>query len=92
VEYKDIVLTDINKNYRNLTPRECFLLMGFEEEQYDLLMENNFKIGGGRRMLSSSKLIQLAGNSIVVPVLEVIFRQMIEINERYLSSVESVKS
>lgn len=84
VEYKDIVLTDVNNKYRNLTPRECFLLMGFDEKQYDLLMENNFKIGGNRKMLSSSKLIQLAGNSIVVPVLEVIFRQMIEINEKLL--------
>lgn len=89
VEYKDIVLTDVNKKYRNLTPRECFLLMGFDEEQYDLLMENNFKIGANRKMLSSSKLIQLAGNSIVVPVLEVIFKQMIEINEKYLTSVKN---
>lgn len=89
VEYKDIVLTDVNKNYRNLTPRECFLLMGFDEEQYDLLMENNFKIGGSRKMLSSSKLIQLAGNSIVVSVLEVIFKQMIEVNEKFLTTTTS---
>lgn len=90
VEYKDIVLTEINNKYRNLTPRECFLLMGFDEKQYDLLMENNFKISGNRKMLSSSKLIQLAGNSIVVPVLEVIFRQMIEINEKLLTVKEKV--
>lgn len=89
VEYKETVLTDINKKYRNLTPRECFLLMGFDEEQYDLLMENNFKIGANRKMLSSSKLIQLAGNSIVVPVLEVIFKQMIEINEKFLTSIKN---
>src|SRR5699024_1524097 len=91
IEYKDIILTDTNKNYRKLTPRECFLLMGFNEEQYNLLMENNFKIGVNRRMLSSSKLIQLAGNSIVVPVLEVIFRQMIEIKEKYLNTIGSIK-
>lgn len=84
IEYKDNVLTKINNKYRNLTPRECFLLMGFEEEQYDLLMENNIDIAPNRKILSQSKLIQLAGNSIVVQVLESIFKQINEINEKIL--------
>ncbi len=78
---EDNYLTDKNKVYRNLTPRECFLLMGFEESQYDTLMENNFIAKGGQKFLSTSKLVKMAGNSIVVPVLEKIFEQMIEIHE-----------
>lgn len=85
IEYKNEELTNINKKYRNLTPRECFLLMGFKEEQYDLLMENNIEIGHGRKILPYSKLLQLAGNSIVVQVLESIFSQINEINEKILS-------
>ncbi|WP_303965603.1 DNA (cytosine-5-)-methyltransferase [Sporosarcina ureae] len=85
IEYKNIVLTDINKKYRNLTPRECFLLMGFKESQFDLLIENNADMGFNRKVLSQSKLIQLAGNSIVVQVLEKIFLQINEINDNILS-------
>lgn len=85
IEYRDIVLTDTNKKYRNLTPRECFLLMGFKESQFDLLIENNADMGLNRKVLSHSKFIQLAGNSIVVQVLEQIFQQINEINESILS-------
>jgi len=85
IEYKNEELTSINKKYRNLTPRECFLLMGFKEEQYDLLMKNNIEIGHDRKILSQSKLMQLAGNSIVVQVLESIFSQINEINEKILT-------
>lgn len=84
VEYKNIILTDSNKKYRNLTPRECFLLMGFEEDKFNLLMENNIDINKDRKILSSSKLIKLAGNSIVVPVLEQLFTQINDINHQIL--------
>ncbi|MCE7782321.1 DNA (cytosine-5-)-methyltransferase [Staphylococcus xylosus] len=77
-------LTLINKKYRNLTPRECFLLMGFREESYDLLMDNNIFGESNKKLLTTSKLIKLAGNSIVVQVLEAIFEQMMEINETIL--------
>lgn len=80
VGYNNIVLTSRNTKYRNLTPRECFLLMGFEEKQFDLLMEYNVEIGKNKRILSNSKLIRLAGNSIVVQVLESIFKQIYELN------------
>jgi len=76
IEYKTSVLTDINSKYRNLTPRECFLLMGFSEEGFDSLVENNIPLRNGSNLLSLSKLIKLAGNSIVVPVLENIFSQI----------------
>ncbi|MEG7619479.1 MULTISPECIES: DNA (cytosine-5-)-methyltransferase [Bacilli] len=85
IEFRNQELTSINKKYRNLTPRECFLLMGFKEEQYELLMENNIQIGQDRKILSQTKLIQLAGNSIVVQVLESIFNQINEINEKILT-------
>ncbi len=54
-------------SYRLLTAREAFLLMGFSEEDF----ENVKKLG-----LSYRKMIKLAGNSIVVPVLEAIFKEM----------------
>ncbi|MFL0504197.1 DNA (cytosine-5-)-methyltransferase [Ureibacillus sp. 179-F W5.1 NHS] len=92
IEYNNQILTDINKRYRNLTPRECFLLMGFKEEQYDLLMANNIDIGNERKFLTHSKLIKMAGNSIVVQVLESIFKQIDEINKTILNEDVDVKS
>lgn len=56
-------------SYRLLTTREAFLLMGFTEKDY----ENVKELG-----LSYRKTIKLAGNSIVVPVLEAIFKAMFE--------------
>ena len=57
------------QSYRLLTAREAFLLMGFSEKDY----ENVRNLG-----LSYRKMIKLAGNSIVVPVLEAIFKAIIE--------------
>ena len=62
--------------------------MGFKEKQFELLLENNLEIGKDRKILPSSKLIKLAGNSIVVPVLEKIFEQIGEINEDILKKSE----
>lgn len=70
--------------YRYLTPRETFLLMGFDEEDFDLLWENNLNISKTRRILSYSKLLKLTGNSIVVNVLEAVFRELIYIDKEYL--------
>ncbi|MEX6040485.1 DNA cytosine methyltransferase [Staphylococcus haemolyticus] len=82
--YDDIQL-EKNKKYRNLTPRECFLLMGFNEQSFDDLMDNNIIFENERKILPNSKLIRLAGNSIVVNVLEKIFEQMIEIDTDILN-------
>lgn len=65
--------------YRNITPREAFLLMGFSENDYDNLISENINITDSRTLLPASKLLKLAGNSIVVPVLEAIFKQILEI-------------
>lgn len=53
---------------RKLTPRECFRLMSFTDEDIDKC----YAIG-----MSDSQLYKQAGNSIVVKVLERIFEQMI---------------
>ena len=50
---------------RKLTPRECFRLMGFTDTDFD-------KIHG----ISNTQLYKMAGNSIVVNVLEAIFKQL----------------
>lgn len=78
--------TDKKAPYRNLTPRECFLLMGFKEESFDALMEHNVELRKGRPIFVREKLIKLAGNSIVVQVLEEIFEQVIYIKKNILRS------
>lgn len=52
---------------RKLTPRECFRLMGLSDEQIDKIQQTG---------LSDSTQYKLAGNSIVVQVLEGIFRNL----------------
>ena len=51
---------------RKLTPRECWRLMDFTDEQFDKAQEVN----------SNTQLYKQAGNSIVVSCLEAIFSQM----------------
>ena len=53
---------------RKLTPRECWRLMGFTDEDF----------AKAEKVNSNTQLYKQAGNSIVVPVLEAIFRQMLE--------------
>ena len=72
-------------NFRYLTPRECFLLLGFDEEDFQILIDNNFYCGKKIKLFNNSTLYKLAGNSIVVDVLEAIFSQMIEINKKILN-------
>ena len=51
---------------RKLTPKECWRLMGFDDEDVDKASQVN----------SNTQLYKQAGNSIVVNVLEAIFKQM----------------
>lgn len=53
-----------NYRIRKLTPKECFRLMGFDDADYQILKDNG---------ISDSQLYKMAGNSIVVDVLEHIF-------------------
>ncbi len=70
--------------WRYLTPRECFKLMGFDEEDFDKVISDNPMVTKNRSLYSTEKLIKMAGNSIVVDVLEAIFRQILEINVEIL--------
>ncbi len=73
---------DVNEKskFRFLTPRECFLLMGFEEKDYDILIENNLHSRKNALFFSRDTLYKLAGNSIVVNILENVFNQVIDID------------
>ena len=51
---------------RKLTPKECWRLMGFDDESYNK----------AAKVASHSKLYKQAGNSIVVDVLTEIFREL----------------
>lgn len=59
--------------YRYLTERECWRLLGFDDEDFDLML-NVFPTKEGKR---NATLYALAGNSIVVQVLEAIFREIL---------------
>ncbi len=56
---------------RKLTPRECWRLMGFSDEDFD-------KVKG----ISNTQLYKQAGNSIVVNVLEAIFTNLFKLGEK----------
>ena len=61
---KDNYLFD-SYRIRKLTPLECFRLMGFTDEEFE-------RIQG----ISNTQLYKMAGNSICVPVLEAILRNL----------------
>ncbi|MEK4873142.1 DNA cytosine methyltransferase [Niallia sp. FSL W8-1348] len=63
-----------NPQYRYLTERECWRLLGFDDEDYNLMLKE-FPTKPGKR---NATLYALAGNSIVVNVLEAIFKVLIE--------------
>ena len=55
---------------RKLTPKECYRLMGFTDEQFDR----------SQTFSSDSQLYKQAGNSIVVDVLYYIFGKLFEVD------------
>lgn len=74
---------DGKSGYRNLTPRECFLFMGFDENDYQKLIDNNFYIQNNKLFYKREKLERLAGNSIVVNVLMEIFSLIDNIKKEF---------
>ena len=62
----NVPLLKDNNGIRKLTPRECFNLQGFP---------SNYKLPE----LCDSKLYQLAGNAVSVPVIELIVNKLNEI-------------
>ena len=66
---KDNLLLDLKKpSIRKLTPKECWRLMGYTDEDFD-----SAKNAG----VSNSQLYKQAGNAIVKQVLMAIFKQML---------------
>lgn len=63
---KDNYVISQNFRIRKLTPLECWRLMGFKDLHFYKAQEVN----------SNSQLYKQAGNSIVVPVLEALFKNM----------------
>ena len=53
---------------RRLTPKKCFRLMGFEDKDCDILSANK---------ISNGQIYKMAGNSIVVDILEEIFVELL---------------
>ena len=68
--------------FRYLTPRECFLFMGFTDEDFDNVIVNNPEIRKNSKLFPRDKLIRMAGNSIPVKLLEGIFYQIKLLDER----------
>lgn len=56
-----------NLRIRKLTPKECWRLMGFDDEDFEKASKVN----------SNSQLYKQAGNSIVVNVLEEILKELL---------------
>jgi len=54
---------------RRLTPKECYRLMGFDDTDFEKASAVN----------SNTQLYKQAGNSIVVNVLEEIFKELFEL-------------
>ena len=71
-------------DFRYLTPRECFLLMGFSEEDYEKIINSDFPKNDRTNFFTTEKLYRMAGNSIVVQVLENIFKYVDKIEKECL--------
>jgi DNA (cytosine-5)-methyltransferase 1 len=71
--------------FRYLTAREALLLMGFEDKDYEALVDGNFKKDITKDFFTYRSVTKMAGNSIVVPVLEEVFKQMLYVDEHFLS-------
>ena len=64
-DWKDPKCVEVNR-IRKLTPKECWRLMGFDDEDFEKAEKIN----------SNTQLYKQAGNSIVVNVLEAIFKEL----------------
>lgn len=60
---------------RKLTPRECWRLQGFTDEQFDKAKETG---------LSDSRLYKMAGNAVTVNVIAEIVKIIKKVNDKNL--------
>ena len=73
----DICRIEPQYRIRKLTPKECWRLMGFSDEEFEKAAEVN----------SNTQLYKQAGNSIVKDVLMAIFKQMLPYEERQIDGI-----
>ena len=66
---REVKILEDNEAVRALTPKEYFRIMGFDDKDVDLLITNG---------ISKTQLYKMAGNSIVVNVLEFLFCQIFD--------------
>ena len=66
-----VTATNVGTKVRKLTPLECWRLMSFDDEDFYKAQSTGN---------SNSQLYKQAGNSIVVKVLEKIFRNLLTLN------------
>ena len=66
-DWKDPKCVEVNR-IRKLTPKECWRLMGFDDEDFEKASQVN----------SNTQLYRQAGNSIVVNVLEAILEKLLK--------------
>lgn len=71
---------DGRSKFRYLTPRECLLFMGFSDNDYENIVNNNPR-HHGTVLFPRDKIIRMAGNSIPVKLLEGIFYQIQKIDK-----------
>ena len=78
VRHPNSGIVKIDENtYRYLTERECWRFMGFSDEDFDKAsLEHKTKDGK-----LNGTLYKQAGNSIVVQVLEAIFKELLKLND-----------
>ena len=62
-----------NLRIRKLTPKECWRLMGFDDSDFEKAQKVN----------SNTQLYKQAGNSICVPVLECILKNLLKDSEYF---------
>jgi DNA (cytosine-5)-methyltransferase 1 len=74
------IIKHSDKQYRYLTERECWRLMGFDDDDYEMVLEE-YPGQSGKR---NATLYKLAGNSIVVQVLEAVFKVLLNVNDKRL--------
>lgn len=75
---KETTLDGYSFDIRKLTPRECLRLMDVDDRHIDTLIgaRETMKNGKERRAISNSALYRLAGNSIVVNCMTLMFENL----------------
>ena len=65
-----VTATMQNLRIRKLTPKECWRLMGFDDEDFEKAQKFN----------SNTQLYKQAGNSVVVNVIEELYKNLLKTN------------